>query len=378
MSSLWAVRLLPRILFPVGASPTLTVRSGARPGTAAHLVGSPLTGDSKHRRYHAVTEVTAGPGTSSPPQRPASALTVEVMDHRSEAQEFLRTRRARLTPDKAGLIGGSNRRVPGLRREEVAMLAGMSVDYYAQLERGNLAGVSDEVLDALARALQLDDAEASYLFDLARASHSRPVRRRRSPAANQVRPSLQRFLDAITDAPAWVRDERMDFVAVNRLGRALNAPLFDDPRRPVNNARFVFLHEDASRQFYLDWEKGADDIVAAMRIYAGKHPHDKPLTDLIGELVTRSEAFRTRWAAHNVRFHRTGVKRIHHPVVGDLELVYEGLDLPADPGWHLYTFTAAPGSPSDERLRLLASWAVTVEHESNSSQPGTTAPSENA
>jgi transcriptional regulator with XRE-family HTH domain len=300
------------------------------------------------------------------------------MDQRSEVQEFLRTRRARLTPEKANLIAGSNRRVPGLRREEVALLAGVSVDYYAQLERGDLAGVSDEVLDALARALHLDEAETSHLFDLARAAHPRPVRRRRPAAASQIRPSLQRFLDAITDAPAWVRDERMDFIATNRLGRALNAPLFADPRRPVNNARFVFLNEEASRQFYLDWEKGADDIVAAMRSYAGQRPHDKPLTDLIGELVTRSDAFRTRWAAHNVHFHRTGVKRLHHPVVGDLELSYEGLDLPADPGWHLYTFTAAPGTPSDDRLRLLASWAATLEHENISSRTANADASENA
>jgi len=279
-------------------------------------------------------------------------------------QEFLRTRRARLTPERANLIGGSNRRVPGLRREEVALLAGVSVDYYAQLERGDLGRVSDEVLDALARALQLDEAETAHLFNLAQAVRPSPGRRRRSPAAaSRVRPSLQRFLDAITDAPAWVRDEHMDFVAANRLGRALNAPLYADPRRPVNNARFVFLNEEASRQFYPDWEKGADDIVAALRGYAGERPRDKQLTDLIGELVTRSDAFRTRWAAHNVRFHRGGVKRIHHPVVGDLELAYEGLDLPADPGWHLYTFTADPGSPSEERLRLLASWAATLEKE---------------
>ena len=293
-------------------------------------------------------------------------------------QEFLRTRRARLTPEDANLIAGSNRRVPGLRREEVALLAGVSVDYYAQLERGDLAGVSDEVLDALARALQLDEAETSHMFDLARAGHPRPVRRRRPAGASQIRPSLQRFLDAITDAPAWVRDERMDFIATNQLGRALNAPLFADPRRPVNNARFVFLNEESSRQFYLDWEKGADDIVAAMRSYAGKRPHDKPLTDMIGELVTRSDAFRTRWAAHNVRFHRTGVKRLHHPVVGDLELSYEGLELPADPGWHLYAFTATPGTPSDERLRFLASWAATLEHENTGSRSANADASENA
>ena len=290
-------------------------------------------------------------------------------------QEFLRTRRARLTPVEAGLIGGGHRRVPGLRREEVALLAGVSVDYYAQLERGDLAGASDEVLGALAQALQLDEAETSHLFDLARSARPSPARRRRPPAAGKVRPSLQRFLDAITDAPAWVRDEHMDLVAANRLGRALNAPLFADPRRPVNNARFMFLNEQASRQFYPDWEKGADDIVATMRGYAARQPHDKQLTDLIGELVTRSDAFRTRWAAHNVRFHRTGVKRIRHPVVGELELAYEGLDLPADPGWHLFTFTAAPGSPSDERLRLLASWAATLEHEDTSRSAAATPPS---
>jgi transcriptional regulator with XRE-family HTH domain len=289
------------------------------------------------------------------------------MDHRSQVQEFLRTRRARITPEKANLIGGGNRRVPGLRREEVALLAGVSVDYYAQMERGDLAGASDGVLHALAGALQLDEAEASHLFDLARAARPRSPRRGLPRAsASQVRPSLQRFLDAITGAPAWVRDERMDFIATNRLGRALNAPLYADARRPVNNARFVFLNEEASRKFYVDWEEGADDIVAAMRTYAAKQIHDKKLTDLVGELVTRSDAFRTRWAAHDVRFHRTGVERIHHPVVGDLELAYESLDLPGDPGWHLYTFTATPDSPSDERLRLLASWAATLDHENAS------------
>ena len=353
----------------VNADGAAALRSEA----AAHLAAASglfLAGVLQCRCSDIVTEVAVIPGTGSPPHGPGSALIVEGMDHRSEVREFLRTRRARLTPGQAGIIGGSNRRVPGLRREEVALLAGVSVDYYAQLERGDLAGASDEVLDALARALQFDEAETSHLFDLARAARPRPARRRRPAAANQVRPSLQRFLDAITDAPAWVRDDRMDFVATNQLGRALNAPLYADPRRPVNNARFVFLNEEASREFYPDWEKGADDIAAAMRSYAGQHPHDKQLTNLIGELVTRSDAFRARWAAHDVRYHRTGVKRIHHPVVGDLELTYEGLDLPADPGWHLYTFTAAPGSPSDERLRLLASWAATPHH-------NTTGPADN-
>ncbi len=181
-----------------------------------------------------------------------------------------------------------------------------------------------------------------------------------------VRPSLQWYLDSLTSTPVWVRDERMDLVATNALGRALHAPMFDSPRRPVNNARFVFLEEEASRRFFPDWEQGADDIVATLRAYAGENPHDKALTDLIGELVTRSETFRTRWAAHNVRHHRTGLKRINHPVAGDLELHYEALDLPSDPGWHMFAYTAQPNSPTDERLRLLASWAATVDLEQRS------------
>jgi len=288
------------------------------------------------------------------------------MDHRSEVREFLRTRRAKVTPEQANLIPGGNRRVPGLRREEVALLAGVSVDYYAQLERGDLGGVSDEVLHALARALRLDEAETGHLLDLARSAQPRAVRRKRaSSTVRQVRPSLQRFLDAVSDAPAWVRNERMDFIAVNRLARALYAPVFGGGQRPPNNARFVFLDEEASRAFYTDWEQGADDIVATLRGYAGRHPHDKGLTDLIGELVTRSEPFRARWAAHNVRFHRTGLKRVHHPVVGDLELTYEALDLPADPGWHMFAYTAEPNSATHERLRLLASWAATLDQEDN-------------
>jgi transcriptional regulator with XRE-family HTH domain len=274
----------------------------------------------------------------------------------------LRSRRARLTPEEVGLVAGGRRRVPGLRREEVALLAGVSVDYYAQLERGELAGVSDDVLEAVACALGLDEAETSHLYNLARAAQPRPVRRRR-PAPEKVRPSLQWYLDSLTATPVWIRDERMDLVATNALGRALHAPLFDNPRRPVNNARFVFLEEEASRRFFRDWDQGADDIVATLRAYAGARPHDKALTDLIGELVTASEAFRTRWAAHHVRHHRTGVKRIHHPVVGDLDLHYEALDLPSDPGWHMFAYSAPPNSPTDERLRVLASWAATIELE---------------
>jgi transcriptional regulator with XRE-family HTH domain len=284
------------------------------------------------------------------------------MESRNDVSEFLRSRRAKVTPEQVNLIVGSNRRVPGLRREEVATLASVSVDYYARLERGNLTGVSDEVLEAIAQALRLDEAEAAHLFDLARAAQPGPARRRRVAKPQELRPSLQRFMDAITGAPTWVRNGRMDFIAANPLGRALYAPLLADPVRPPNSARFVFLNPEA-RTFYPDWEQGANDIVAVLRSYAGRHPHDKDLTDLVGELATRSEEFRTRWAAHNVRFHRTGIKRIHHPVVGDLELSYEAMELPANPGWTMFAYTAEPGSATDERLKLLASWDATTTSE---------------
>lgn len=285
------------------------------------------------------------------------------MDSRNDVSEFLRSRRAKVTPEQVNLIVGANRRVPGLRREEVATLASVSVDYYARLERGNLTGVSDEVLESIAHALRLDEAETAHLFDLARAAQPGPARRRRAVTpAQQIRPSLQRFMDAITGAPTWVRNERMDLITANPLGRALFSPLFTDPVRPVNNARFVFLNPE-SLNFYLDWEQGANDIVATLRGYAGRQPHNKGLSDLVGELATRSEEFRTRWAAHNVRFHRTGTKRMHHPVVGDLELSYEAMELPANPGWTMFAYTAEPGSASDERLKLLASWAATTASE---------------
>lgn len=283
------------------------------------------------------------------------------MDQRAQVAEFLRSRRDRITPDQAGIIGGWNRRVPGLRREEVALLAGVSVEYYARMERGNLAGVSLEVLDSLARALQLDEAETDHLADLAQAAGPTPPRRRRSrPAQLTVKPTLQRFLDAVTGAPMWVRDRRLDFVAANRLGRALYAPMLDDPANRENAARFTFL-SPASRVFFPDWERNADDVVATLRTYAGQTPHDTKLTDLIGELVTRSDAFRHRWTRHDVGHHRAGLKRIHHPIVGDLELSYEAMELPTNPDWFMFAFTAEPGSPTEERLQLLSSVAVSSE-----------------
>ena len=282
------------------------------------------------------------------------------MDNRNEIREFLTSRRAKITPEHAGLPWyGDKRRVPGLRREEVALLAGVSVDYYARLERGNVAGVSESVLDALARALQLDEAERAHLFDLARGAQAVP-RTRRRPAMQRVRPSVQRMIDAITGAPAFVRNGRMDILAANRLGRAFYSQHFDNPNRPANSARFIFLDSRAT-DFYTDWEQVATDAVAILRSEAGRDPYDRGLSDLIGELSTRSDTFRTRWAAHNVRFHDTGVKRFHHPVVGDLELTFETMGLAADAGLMLFVYTAEPGSKSEEALNLLASWAATLD-----------------
>jgi transcriptional regulator with XRE-family HTH domain len=280
------------------------------------------------------------------------------MDQRTEVRDFLTSRRARITPQQAGLpIYGANRRVTGLRREEVAMLAGVSVDYYTRLERGNLQGVSDGVLDALSKALKLDDAEREHLFDLARAANTTPRSRgRRSPA--RVRPNMQRVLDAITGAPAWVHNDRLDFLAANRLGYALYSEMFSETVRPVNSARFMFLNP-RSHDFYVDWDQIADNTVAILRGAAGRNPYDKALSNLVGELSTRSDDFRTRWAAHDVRLHRTGVKKLHHPVVGDRELTYEGMELPADPGLTMFVYTAEPASPSEDGLKLLASWAAT-------------------
>ena len=268
--------------------------------------------------------------------------------------DFLRTRRDRITPAQAGILAGTRRRVPGLRREEVATSAGISVEYYARIERGDLRGVSVEVLDALARTLHLDEAETDHLHDLAVAAGP-PVRRRPRPVEQPFPDTLQRFVDAVS-VPVWVRDRRMDIVAANRVARALYEPVLSDPAARGNTARFVFF-SPASRIVFPDWEDNASGIVATLRIYAGQSPRDKRLSDLIGELATRSDDFRVRWAAHDVRHHRTGIKRIHHPEVGDLELGYEAMDFPAHPDWFMFGYTAAPGSPSEERLRLLGSLA---------------------
>jgi transcriptional regulator with XRE-family HTH domain len=285
------------------------------------------------------------------------------VDNRDQVKAFLSSRRAKITPEQAGLHSyNRNRRVPGLRRSEVADLAGVSVEYYAQLERGNLNGVSDSVLDALARALRLDEAERAHLAELARAAGPAARTRRRKPPAQQVRPNVQRILDGMTEVPALVNNGRLDVLAANSLARALFAPMFADPlgpaNRPANHAQFNFLNPRA-RDFWLDWEATADDSVAILRAEAGRDPYDKALTDLVGELCTRSDEFRVRWAAHDVRLHRTGLKHIHHPVVGDLHLTYDVMELPADPGLALTAFSAEAGSPTDDALKFLASWAAT-------------------
>jgi transcriptional regulator with XRE-family HTH domain len=283
------------------------------------------------------------------------------MDTKNELREFLTSRRARITPEQARLrtYGTGPRRVPGLRREEVALLAGVSVDYYTRLERGNAAGVSDTVLEALARALQLDGTEREHLFDLARATQATAPKRRRR-GRHDIRPAVQQMIDAMTGVPAFVRNGRLDIVGANGLGRALYSEHFDSPAQPTNTARYVFL-DNRSTSFYRDWDSVAADVVAILRAEAGRDPYDRELSDLVGELSTRSELFRTLWAAHNVRTHDTGMKRVQHPVVGELDLSFEAMELVADPGLTMFVYTVEPGSKSEQALNLLASWAATPD-----------------
>ena len=297
-------------------------------------------------------------------------------DVRTDIREFLSTRRARTSPEQAGLpiYGGARRRVSGLRREEVALLAGISTEYYTRLERGNATGMSESVIDGIAHALQLDDAERTHLLHLLRAAGTtrRPPRRR--PTPQRVRPTVQRVLDSMSGTPAFLLNGRLDVLTANALGYALFAPVYADPARPPNNARFVFLDPHAT-EFFRDWDTVANDTVALLRAEVGRDPYDRQTSDLIGELSTRSEQFRVRWAAHNVRIHTTGVKRFHHPVVGDLELPFESFPLAADPSQSLLTYTAEPGSSSHDALNLLASWAATT---GDVEQPTSTDDSEQA
>ncbi|MEO9247150.1 helix-turn-helix transcriptional regulator [Citricoccus nitrophenolicus] len=279
------------------------------------------------------------------------------MDNTAEVREFLMSRRAKVTPERAGLPAGTNRRVPGLRRSEVAVLAGVSVEYYTKLERGAIAGASGAVLESLARALQLSDVERAHLYDLARAADGIPTSgRRRRPSGQEAPPreSLQWTLDAITGAVAVVRNQAQDLVAANRLGRAFYSPVIGDGGRLPNLARFQFL-DPAAKDFYPEWDRFAQMCVANLRTLAGRDPQHRGIQDLVGELSTQSETFRRLWAAHDVRVHGSGTKRFHHPEVGALELAYEELEFTGDEGLALVVYSAQPGSPSAERLQLLAS-----------------------
>ncbi|MEU0557019.1 helix-turn-helix transcriptional regulator [Dactylosporangium sp. NPDC006015] len=281
------------------------------------------------------------------------------MNNRAEVRDFLTTRRAKITPEQAGVPTAGQRRVPGLRRSEVASLAGMSVEYYAKLERGALAGVSAGVLEAIARALRLDDAERAHLMRLAQEANGSSVLVRPShrPKRFTVRPSLQWTLDSIT-APAIVVNNRQDLLAANLLGRAMYSDVYASAAGAPNFGRFTFL-DSAARRFYPDWNLAADMLVANLRTAAGKDPRDKGLHDLVGELSTRSDDFRRRWAAHNVRIHGTGTKTFRHHIVGELELAYETMDLRAEDGICMTIYAAAPASPAAQALALLASWAAT-------------------
>jgi transcriptional regulator with XRE-family HTH domain len=290
------------------------------------------------------------------------------MDNRAQVREFLASRRARITPGQAGLPAyGGNRRVKGLRREEVALLAGVSIDYYIRMERGDLAGASEAVLDGVANALQLDEAEREHLRALARSARPTATRRPR-PGPTTVRPVIQQVLDAITEAPAWIRNARHDILAMNPLARALYSPVLDSTvagattRRAPNTSRFIYL-DSAARDYFVDYDRLAMDAAAMLRLEAGRNPHDKDLINLVGELSTQSELFRQHWASHNVKFHRNGRKRIRHPAVGELDLNFEAMELPSEPELRLNIYTADPHTPTADGLKLLASWAASREAE---------------
>jgi len=280
-----------------------------------------------------------------------------------DLSEFLTSRRAKLTPDQAGIPDfGGRRRVPGLRREEVALIAGMSSEYYKRFERGNATGVSEAVIDGISRALQLDEAEHAHLYDLVRAANTGadPQRRRATLRKQQVSSGTQQTIDAMSTVPVFVQNGRLDAVATNRLGHALFSEMFVDAHPPVNAARFVFL-DPRAQTFYQDWEGNARQIVAILRAEAGRSPYDRQLSDLVGELSTQNDLFRRLWGAHDVKEHRTGIKKIHHPVVGDLSLTFQSMDLSSDRGLQMLVFSAEPGSSSYDGLQLLSNWAASSD-----------------
>lgn len=287
------------------------------------------------------------------------------MDRRAELSEFLRTRRARLTPEDVGLPRyGRQRRVPGLRREELAQLAGVSVAYYTRLEQGNGRNVSAEVLDAIARALRLTDAEHAHLTHLARpAGHKKKA----SPARQQVRGALRQLLDTVDTVPAYVTGRRADILAWNRTASALFGDWAELAPQERNWARLIFLRPDY-RELFADWGSKAADVVSYLRMDAGCHPDDPKLSALVGELSVKSEEFRRLWATHDVKEKGHGTKRIRHPLVGELTLSYETLRLPDDVEQSLVIYHAEPGSPSAEALRLLASWGTDATHAATSAE----------
>jgi transcriptional regulator with XRE-family HTH domain len=277
------------------------------------------------------------------------------MDTRHEVHEFLTALRGRITPEKAGLtLYGGERRVPGLRREEVAQLAGVSTAYYTRMERGDLSGVSESVLFTLVNALQLTDAETQHLFDLARTATG-PRRAPRSRSETRVPPRIVQLIDTMQDVPAIAMSRLGDPLASNALGRALFPYIFPVDAPPVNTARYLFL-DPGSQAFYLDWETVAREMVSALRLLAGHDPSDRALAALVGDLATRSTDFRTWWGSHTVRTHSSGAKRINHPVVGEITLGYESLALPTTPGIGLTTYLVEAGTPSADALSLLRSW----------------------
>ncbi|MGA5552684.1 helix-turn-helix domain-containing protein [Streptomyces pseudogriseolus] len=273
-----------------------------------------------------------------------------------ELRDFLRARRARLSPEDTGLPPGAGvRRVPGLRREEVARLAGVSVDYYVRLERGRNLNVSDSVLDAVARALRLDSTESAHLRALAR---PRPSRRRATPEPPQrVRPSLRLMLDRLDDVPVMILGRRTDVLAANRLARVLFTDFDALPARERNMARYLFLAPGA-RTRLPDWERSARDTVAALHLYTGRHRDDPALPALIGDLSLHSDEFRRWWAHHEVATCTHGTARFHHPLVGGLTLSNESFTPTDDPDLRLHLLTAEAGSPDRQALDLLAGWTA--------------------
>jgi transcriptional regulator with XRE-family HTH domain len=280
------------------------------------------------------------------------------MSRKDQVREFLISRRANITPQQAGIPDyGGERRVPGLRREEVARLAGVSLDYYTQLERGNIRSASESVLNAIARALQLNDVERQYLFDLARPAAATQATSVRGSAGVSVRTSVQRVLDHLA-VPAVVVNAQQDLIASNLMGRALFAPHFEAER--PNLARFIFLDPRAS-DFYVDWPLARSMTAAMLRLAAGRNPLNQELTALIGELSTLSPHFRADWAEQDVHEHRTGRKVYHHPEVGEIDVTFDVFDMPGEPGLSTYTYSVEEGSSSADKFTLLASWAATQE-----------------